>query len=350
MQSYPSTLPYPSSRYSFSVQGSARRTVMDSGRVRQVRVGGSQLHKCSVEFDLTNGELALWRAFWNVGASNGSEPVLMPLAFGGGLNINVARFVGPYQVSNVGAMDWNVKVSMEVDAPVEITTQGALETAGAALGLVGTAWGDVIPRIQSAYSYSVSGDVARTNLEGGGIYQRRRSKRNTHAASVNWILTDAEMAFFKGWHRVILEFGSLPFEIDLPFGDGDDVETVTARFANGEFSASYIAGDDSPLWSVTASLDVENVADVQTVAGFNTLLTASFAAVALPESEAGSASPGVFPYLALDLMQAGGDSDDFRFVGGGSLNLMYAEGNDNSAITTLAQAVNIMIAEGGTET
>jgi hypothetical protein len=97
-------------------------------------------------------------------------------------------------------------------------------------------------------------------------------------------------------------------------------------------------------------LDVEDVAEVQTVAGFNALLMASFEAVALPESEAGSASPGVFPYLALDLMQAGGDSDEFRFVGGGSINLMYAEGDGNESITTLAQEVNIMIAEGGTET
>lgn len=267
---YPSDLlPAPSaSGYSFSVEPVAQRYRMDSGRYRQVRNKTKQYRTVSVSWDLTDSQMELFEGFFNVVTGYGEHFFQINLAFGDGLKGASAQFVGGYTVSNTGIFNWRVTAELLCESIDEIDNQSELETAGASLGLVGTDWFTAIPNVQVGYSFEVHPSTIRTNMRGASYQNRNRFKRAVHLVSVSWSLSDLELEFFLGWHKVILGFGCYTFDMDLAFGDG--YKTNKARFVNGAFTAIYT---DFNSWTVTAQLECQSVDSIKTFSEYSTKLS-----------------------------------------------------------------------------
>ncbi len=262
---YPSeVLPPPSSTsYSFNVEPVVRREQMDSGRYRQVRLATSQYHFVSATWQLTDQELQMWKGFYNVVANQASEFFTIDLAFGGGVKTNFAQFVGDYSVSNRGSFNWDVSAELQLETIDEIDNQTDLETAGAPLGLVAQDWLTALPNLQVSYNFDIESATIRTRTDSGNYVNRKRNQRNVHIVGVEWSLDDDQMEFFKGWHRVILEFGALAFDMDLAFGDG--YKSNSTRFVEGSFQATM---EGNLNWRVSAQLECDQVVEVNTYAAY----------------------------------------------------------------------------------
>jgi hypothetical protein len=270
---YPSTLPAPSSDgYSFSVEPTVNREQMDSGRFRQVRKTTAQYHFVNLSWKFTDSEYQVFREFYTATIEYGAQWFEIALAFGDGLKTNTARFVGGYSASNSGILNWTVTARLQLEGIDEIDTQGELETAGAGVGLVGTAWVDVLPRPNVSFSTVVESATVQTGTSESRYKARNRFYRSVYISSVDWLLSDAQMEFFKGWHKVILELGCNPFTLELPLGDG--YGEYMCRFVDGVFSAAYMEGGN---WNVSAQIECEKrESGLQYYGGLLDLSTATY--------------------------------------------------------------------------
>lgn len=111
-----------------------------------------------------------------------------------------------------------------------------------------------LPRPQSVgYNLKPKGNVHRTDMEVGSPRQRQISSQDLDTVNVVWWFTDAEMNIFRTWFRTDLGHGAAWFSnMELALGNG--IETVEARFINGDWSSELMAGDLK--WAVKASLEV----------------------------------------------------------------------------------------------
>lgn len=339
---YPAeVLPPPSSRsYSFNVEPVVRREQMDSGRYRQVRLATSQYHFVSLSWELTDQELQMWKGFYNVVANQASEFFTIDLAFGGGVKTNVAQFVGGYSVSNRGSFNWSVSAPLQLETIDEIDNQTDLETAGAPLGLVAQDWLTALPNVQVSYSFDVESATARTGMNSASYVNRKRNQRNVHIVGVEWSLDDDQMEFFKGWHRVILEFGSIPFEMDLAFGDG--YKASTARFVEGSFQATM---EGHLNWRVSAQLECDKVEEINTYAEYLSELVERQNNIPLRQPQALGAPGSGTGEVNLEYGQ--GESEDFQARGVLSVPLFY--GDPESQDFKVNQINYIPLADGDGE-
>lgn len=92
----------------------------------------------------------------------------------------------------------------------------------------------------------------RTPMASGRVRQTRRFSQNARIQAVQWTFTQSQFADFLEFHKSVNR-GFAYFYIDLPFGNG--LETVLARFVNGEFKRKI----NHPYWIVSASLEVASV-------------------------------------------------------------------------------------------
>jgi hypothetical protein len=111
-----------------------------------------------------------------------------------------------------------------------------------------------LPRPQAtSYSLKHKSNVIRTDMEAGSPKQRQISSQDLDTVNVVWWFTDSEMATFRNWFRTDLGHGANWFtNIELALGNG--IESVTARFINGDWTSELRAGDLQ--WLVKASLEV----------------------------------------------------------------------------------------------
>lgn len=256
-------LPDPSANgYSFSVIPICDRVRMDSGRYRQTRRATKQFHRVNLSWDLNDEQLYLWKGWYNAVTNNGGDSFQINLAFGGGLKGNLAQFEGSgYTATMTDLFEWNVSASLILEDIDEIDNSSDLSDKLTEIG-------GSLPNWRQNFSFEVESQNISSELEGGRIYRRNRNNRNVHVASMEWLLTDAELEYFKGWHRLTLEYGCKPFATDITLGNG--FQSNTARFVNGAFSAQFVPGANN--WIVTADFEFDSVAGINT---FSEYLTAT---------------------------------------------------------------------------
>ncbi|GAF93473.1 unnamed protein product, partial [marine sediment metagenome] len=186
----------------------------------------------------------------------------------------------------------------------------------------------------------VESATARTGMNSASYFNRKRNQRNVHIVGVEWSLTDDEMEFFKGWHRVILEFGALVFDMDLAFGDG--YQTNSARFVEGSFQAS-VEGDLN--WRVSAQLECDQVVEDTTYTAYLSELNERQNAIPLRQAQAlGAAGTGTGE---INLEYGQGESQDFQTKG--VLSVPLFEGEPESQDFIANQIDYIILADGDGE-
>ena len=119
MATWPASLPKPNSDgYQIKPADQTVRTDMDSGFARQRRRTTARNDKVSVSWFFTDAQLAAFRTWFYdsaTGIAGGSGWFTISLALGltGETSVD-ARFVGPYQISHAGGLQWNVSGELEI--------------------------------------------------------------------------------------------------------------------------------------------------------------------------------------------------------------------------------------------
>lgn len=316
---YPSdVLPNPrADGYSFSVEPVVKRYRMDSGRWRQVQVATSQFHEAQCTWRLNDSELSLWKGFYNAASHQGTDPFAIDLGFGNGSQRCLATFASDYSYQHTGRMGWDLTASLRVEEIDAISNQPDLEAAGADLGLVGTDWLTALPKLQVGHSVAVESSNARTAKRSSRYFSRKRFDRSVHRVSVSWKLSDAELEYFKGWHKAILSYGSVAFEMDLALGGG--YQANRARMVDGAYQVRH---EGYMRWGVNFVLECDSILEDRTYAQYLSRLATAQSALPLRQPDGlGEPPPGTGPAL-IDQPQA--ESQDFLSKGGGTVPLRTA--------------------------
>ena len=119
MATFPSTLPKPlASSYSLSPVDQTIRTDMEGGLARVRRRTTARNDKVSVNWRMTDAQMAIFRAWFedaSTGISGGAGWFTVSLAIGTTGVVSVeARFIGPFKASNITALIWSVAAELEV--------------------------------------------------------------------------------------------------------------------------------------------------------------------------------------------------------------------------------------------
>lgn len=115
-------------------------------------------------------------------------------------------------------------------------------------------WPATLPKPQApGYSLNPVDQTVRTDMEFGAARARRRTSARNDKVSVEWVLTDAQMAIFRTWFENAAEAagGASWFTTSLAIGT-TGIVSVEARFV-GAFKSSGMPG---LKWSVTAELEI----------------------------------------------------------------------------------------------
>ncbi len=118
---------------------------------------------------------------------------------------------------------------------------------------VANSFSALLPPPSINYSFNAETVLARTDMESGRYRQRRRFTTNIFFVNVSWLLNDAQLNYFVGWHKLSLLNGSLSFNIDLAFGQS--LNANVAKIVNGLYDTRQVGHFD---WRVTATLEVES--------------------------------------------------------------------------------------------
>ena len=102
---------------------------------------------------------------------------------------------------------------------------------------------------RDGYGFQAVSPMASSELQSGRTRQRRRFTSVPTVATVTWLFSASEAAFFEGWFEYILLSGSLPFNCPLrsPLG----FESYTANFVD-IYNGPFLVGVD--YWRVEAKL------------------------------------------------------------------------------------------------
>lgn len=107
------------------------------------------------------------------------------------------------------------------------------------------------PRIVG-YAGTVGNNVVATRLDGGASRMRLDKIGAAHEVQVQWMLTNTGYNYLMAFFRTEIDFGSLPFTIDLPL-DSSTRATYTARIVPGSLRL-----DEYKLsaYAVSATLEI----------------------------------------------------------------------------------------------
>lgn len=115
MPTWPSLLPRPQiAGYELNPVDQTVRTDMEIGTARSRRRTVSRNDQIAVNWLFTDTQMAVFRAFFDGDAAGGSAWFSVDLAFGdSGLHNREARFVGPWQATPTGGLNWGVTAILE---------------------------------------------------------------------------------------------------------------------------------------------------------------------------------------------------------------------------------------------
>ncbi len=114
------------------------------------------------------------------------------------------------------------------------------------------AYPTILPRPQrDGYMISVSGATIGTARERTAARCRSIGLGSRTTASLTWIFTADQFAFFAGWWRYDLQQGTELALIVLPNGNSDEAQPV-------RFIGPYAADDMVGRWKVSATVELTN--------------------------------------------------------------------------------------------
>jgi len=113
----PSALPDPLAQYSFESQSVSITKVMDSGRIRQYQRATKAPRKVRVVWFLTDSLLEVFKIWYNIGISAGTQKFVLNLAFGNSCKANTALFLSDYRVTSDTLTGWRVDAELEIEDP-----------------------------------------------------------------------------------------------------------------------------------------------------------------------------------------------------------------------------------------
>lgn len=109
----------------------------------------------------------------------------------------------------------------------------------------------VSPRIGNAVDFG--NNAVMVELEGGAGRYRLDKIGTTHRAPVMWVLEAQAYNYLMAFYRTEIDFGSLPFTINIKSVDAAASTTYTARIIPGTFKlAAYHGG----VYEVAATLEL----------------------------------------------------------------------------------------------
>lgn len=107
------------------------------------------------------------------------------------------------------------------------------------------------PLPDETLSADTATNAVRTQMDSGTVRQRRRFSVDMTQVSVQWTITDLQLAVLVSFHKNRINLGIDWFMMPLPLGG--DVQMHQVRFVEGKFSHAY---KPVGMWTVTAKLDV----------------------------------------------------------------------------------------------
>jgi len=116
MISLPDSLPLPTQDYSLTVNNSAIRTQMESGRFRQRRRFTSSQNEISVKWEFTDEEYQLFESFVFYALNGGTSWFETKLVSGGGIVTHTARIQdGSIKASYREHFGWAVSATLDIE-------------------------------------------------------------------------------------------------------------------------------------------------------------------------------------------------------------------------------------------
>ena len=114
-------LPDPSNSFQTALDESTVRTKFDSGATRQRRRYSVDMQSYSVEWEMTDYELSLFRAWHAEKLNFGASWFMLNLPGSGELAAQKVRIInGTFNTEYVPVMNWKVTAKLEVIAPTRI--------------------------------------------------------------------------------------------------------------------------------------------------------------------------------------------------------------------------------------
>lgn len=110
----------------------------------------------------------------------------------------------------------------------------------------------VSPKIEG-FAVDFGSNALRTELDGGAGRCRLDKIGAAHQVQVQWILLAQAYDYLMAFYRTEIDYGSLPFEIDLKAVDGSALGTYTARLIPGTMKMTAFLGS---AYQVSATLEI----------------------------------------------------------------------------------------------
>ena len=116
MATWPTTLPAPLlAGYGIQPNDQTARTDMEKGAPRTRRTTKTRLDACQFSVNMSDAQMAIFRAWWDDDADGGNAWITISLWTGdGGASTVEAKFKGPWQTNIVGNHRWLVSGTVEV--------------------------------------------------------------------------------------------------------------------------------------------------------------------------------------------------------------------------------------------
>lgn len=105
----------------------------------------------------------------------------------------------------------------------------------------------------ASFGVRFGSNVIATKLEGGASRYRLDKIGSTHEVAVQWMLEAQGYDYLMAFYRTEIDYGALPFTIDLKSVDTDTLTTYTARLVPGSLSVTAFLGS---VYQVSATLEV----------------------------------------------------------------------------------------------
>lgn len=103
---------------------------------------------------------------------------------------------------------------------------------------------------RDGYGLKPVDQVTRTTMSSGRQRARRNGLGTPTGVTVNWVLSEDQMALFEAWYELDCQGGVQPFTVTLLGGLGNKPVTAT-------FTGIYEAKLAGIHWQVTANLQIE---------------------------------------------------------------------------------------------
>lgn len=106
----------------------------------------------------------------------------------------------------------------------------------------------------SGYSVNFGSNVISTKLDGGASRYRLDKIGDTHDVQVQWTLEAQAYDYLMAFYRTEIDYGALPFTIDLKAVDGSALGTYTAHLRPGTLRMTNFLGT---IYQVSATLEIQ---------------------------------------------------------------------------------------------